>query len=302
VLDAVVQEIDLATGLVVFQWDSLDHVPVTQSQQPLPAKGHPFDYFHVNSIQQAADGTLVVSARNTWAAYDLDRRSGNVIWTLGGKGSSFKMENGASFAFQHDVRVRPGEFMTLTAFDDGAGPPAVHAQSRAITLRIDRRQRTAKLVRADTHYPALLANYEGDTQRLEDGGDFVGWGEQPYFTEFDRSGRIVLDGRFVDANSSYRVFRFPWRGTPDTPPSVAGSVSGPRMTVYASWNGATEVRTWRVLGGTSPSTLRWVTTSARQGFETQIAVTSQPYVAVQALGADGRVLGTSKVIRTGAGA
>jgi hypothetical protein len=223
-----------------------------------------------------------------------------VIWTLGGKGSSFKMGTGASFAFQHDVRVRSAGAIVLTAFDDGAGPPTVHAQSRAITLRVDRRRRTAKLVRENKHSPALLANYEGDTQLLEDGDEFVGWGQQPYFTEFDRSGRVVLDGRFVDTNSSYRVFRFRWRGSPSTPPAVFASVSGPRTTVFASWNGATEVRAWRVLGGARPRALRSIGSATRRGFETQVAVASEPYIAVQALAEDGRVLGTSKVIRTDA--
>ncbi len=34
VFDAVVQEIDIPTGLVIFQWDSLDHVPLTASYRP----------------------------------------------------------------------------------------------------------------------------------------------------------------------------------------------------------------------------------------------------------------------------
>ncbi len=37
VLDSVVQEIDIPTGLVLFQWDSLDHVPLTDSRRALPA-------------------------------------------------------------------------------------------------------------------------------------------------------------------------------------------------------------------------------------------------------------------------
>jgi hypothetical protein len=300
VLDAVVQEIDIRTGLVLFQWDSLDHVPVTDSQEPLPASGQPFDYFHVNSIQQTADGNLIVSARNTWAAYEIDRRSGQVIWTLGGRRSSFRMGSGAAFAFQHDVRLRSDDGRMVTAFDDGAGPPTVHAQSRAITLRLDRRRGIAELVGENKHSPALLANYEGDAQLLSNGDEFVGWGQQPYFTEFDPQGRVVYDGRFVDNNSSYRVYRLPWRGTPRTPPAVSTSPRGARIMVYASWNGATDVAAWRVLAGASAGALRAAGTAARRGFETRITVASAPYVAVQALAGDSRVLGVSKVIRTGA--
>jgi hypothetical protein len=302
VLDAVVQEIDLATGLVLFQWDSLDHVPVTQSEEPLPAPGQPFGYFHLNSIQQTARGELIISARNTWAAYDIDGRTGQVIWTLGGKRSSFKMGPGTSFAFQHDVRARSRDGTIVTAFDDGAGPPTVHNQSRAITLRLDRRRGTAELIRQDEHSPSLLANYEGNAQLLDDGDEFVGWGQQPYFTEFDPSGHVVFDGRFVDGNSSYRVFRLPWRGTPWIPPALAAAPAGAQMNVYASWNGATDVTAWRVLGGASSDRLRALGTAAKQGFETRIQVASAPYVCVQALSGDGRVLGSSKVLRTGASA
>jgi hypothetical protein len=302
VLDAVVQEIDINTGLVLFQWDSLDHVPVDQSEEPLPEAGQPFDYFHVNSIQETPDGNLLVSARNTWAAYDIDARTGQVLWTLGGKHSSFKMGRGAAFAFQHDVRVRSDDGTVVTVFDDGAGPPTVHSQSRAITLRLDHRRRTATLMRQSAHSPGLLANYEGNTQLLDGGDQFVGWGQQPYFTEFDPSGHVVFDGHFVDANSSYRVFRFPWVGTPKTPPSIAASSTGGRAVVYASWNGATEVSAWRVLGGSSRDSMRSLGTARKQGFETQISVASAPYVCVQALSAKGRVLGTSKVVPIGASA
>jgi hypothetical protein len=300
VLDAVVQEVDVHTGLVLFQWDSLDHVPLADTHEPAPAAGQPLDYFHVNSIQQAPDGDLVVSARNTWAAYWLDHRSGRVVWTLGGKQSSFRMGPGTAFAFQHDVRVRAGDDETVTVFDDGAGPPAVHAQSRAITLRLDRRRMTAKLVAQDVHSPALLSNYEGDMQVLSNGHHFVGWGQQPYFTEFDPAGHIVYDGRFVDTNSSYRVFQLPWRGTPATPPAIAASTSGQVTTVFASWNGATDVAAWRVLGGKATSGLHVLRTVPREGFETQIQIGSEPYVAVQALTATGRVLATSKVMPAGA--
>ena len=122
VLDSVVQEIDIPTGLVLFQWDSLDHVPLTESESAFPAgTRHPYDYFHVNSIQQDTDGNLIVSGRNTWAAYKIDHTTGAVIWRLGGKRSSFRMGPGTRFAFQHDVRVHPGNLVTV--FDDGAGPP-----------------------------------------------------------------------------------------------------------------------------------------------------------------------------------
>ncbi len=70
------------------------------------------------------------------------------------------------------------------------------------------------------------------------------------------------------------------------------------MSVYASWNGATEVASWRVLAGPSPSQLAPVASAAKSGFETTIATPGpEPYVAVQALNSAGAVLGTSSTIK-----
>ena len=297
VFDSVVQEIDVKTGLVLYQWDSLDHVPLTDSYQPLPgAAGAPYDYFHINSLQQQPDGELLISARNTWAAYDVDPNTGAIVWSLGGKSSSYRLGSGVTFAFQHDVRLHTEGDPTVTLFDDGAGPPKVHAQSRGITVRLDDKAKTATLVSEDLHSPALAASFEGNVQPLPNGDEFLGWGQQPYFTEFDGQGQMLFDGRFVDANSSYRAYRYPWTGTPIGSPSVAATNAGNTTNVYVSWNGATQVASWLVLAGSSPEALRAVVTAAQQGFETQIPVAAQPYVAVQALDSAGRALATSTVV------
>jgi arylsulfotransferase ASST len=297
VLDAVIQEIDVKTGLLLFQWDSLDHVPLQASYLGLPAPSQAFDYFHVNSVHADPDGSLIASSRNTWAAYKISRQDGHVIWTLGGKHSSFAMGPGASFAFQHDVRVEAPADARVTVFDDGAGPPSVHAQSRALELRLDTTHHTATVAADFTHSPSLLSHYEGGVEPLADGDDFVGWGEQPYFTEFTADGRMVFDARFAQPNTTYRAFRFAWSATPHTRPSVAMSVKGRTSTVYASWNGATNVSAWRVLTGASAKTLGVAGTFPRVTFETQMRVVRRTYVAVQALDASGRVLGSSATTR-----
>jgi Arylsulfotransferase (ASST) len=297
VLDSVVQEIDIKTGLVLYQWDSLDHVPLSDSYQSLPkSSGSPFDYFHINSVQQASGGDLIISGRNTSAAYAIDKDTGAIDWTLGGKHSSFKLGAGVQFAYQHDVRVHTRGNPNVTLFDDGGGPPRVHADSRAIRVRINGKEKTATLVAQDLHAPALTASFEGNVQALHGGDEFVGWGQQPYFSEFDSTGQMVFDGRFVGDNSSYRAYRYPWTGTPTTRPDVAAVAGGSTTNVYASWNGATQVSSWRVLAGPSAGTLQAVVTARRQGFETQIPIPSQPYVAVQALNRAGRVLATSATV------
>ena len=297
VLDSVVQEIDIPTGNVLYEWDSLDHVGLAESHQPAPANpNHPWDYFHINSVQQDTDGNLVISSRDAWAAFKIDHATGAVIWQLGGRNSTFTMGRNAQFVFQHDVRVHPGGLVTV--FDDGAGPPAVHHASRGETLRLDFTRHTATLVGQDVHpQPSLLAFYEGNDQLLPGGDQLVGWGQQPYLTEFDARGHVVFDARFVGANSTYRAYRFGWTGTPATPPAVASAVHGGHTTVYASWNGATALARWRVLAGARPTGLKGVGGGARGNFEATIALHGRErFVAVQALDARGHVLATSHVI------
>jgi hypothetical protein len=297
VLDSVVQEIDIKTGLVIYQWDSLDHVPLADTYEEMPkSSSGPFDYFHVNSVQVQQNGDLLIGARNTWAAYDINHETGAVIWTLGGRNSSYKLSSNAVFAFQHDVRLHTDTDPTVTLFDDGGGPPRVHAESRAITVRLNSSGKTATLVSQNQHSPALAAAFEGNVEELTNGDEFVGWGQQPYFSEYDSKGQLVFDGRFVDSNSSYRAYRFPWIATPAAPPAVYVSSAGNTANVYVSWNGATQVASWRVMAGSAADALQAVATATKQGFETQIAIASQPYVSVQALDAAGHMLATSSVV------
>ena len=307
VLDSVAQEIDLPTGLVLFQWDSLDHVPLTAGYTPIPnppkkgkpappnGSGDPFDYFHINSVGLDLDGNVIISGRNTWAVYKVNHRTAATIWTLGGKSSSFKLGPGVSFAFQHDVRVRAAGDEILTMFDDGAGPPYVHSQSRALKLRLDLRHMTASVLSQRDHSPPLLSSYEGDDQQLPGLDEFVGWGEQPFFSQYNAKGNLVFEGRFVDSNISYRAFRFPWNGIPSTPPSVASTLYRGKMTVYVSWNGATDVAGWRVFGGSVPFQLPAVASAPKRGFETAITARARGYIAVAALDARGHTLARTPV-------
>jgi hypothetical protein len=297
VLDAVAQEIDIPTGLVLFQWDSLDHVPTSDSHQPAPGvAGHPWDYFHINSIQEDGGGHLIISSRDMWAVYKLSHQTGQIMWALGGKHSSFKMGRNTTFAFQHDARLRAGN--TISIFDDGAGPPVVHKESRGLSLRLDIKHMTASVVRQDMHRPKLLAAYEGNVQRLPNGDDLLGWGQQPFVTEFNSHGQMVFDARFVGANSTYRAYRFTWSATPAAAPDAATRTRHGRTTVYASWNGATRVARWRVLAGSAPNALKPVASARKRTFETAIRLTHrEAYVAVQPLDSRGRALSTSRAIK-----
>jgi hypothetical protein len=288
--EGVVQEVDIATGRVLFEWHSADHVDPSESFEALPKDtSTPWDYFHVNSIDPDGTGRLLVSARNTHAVYEIRKSDGKILWRLGGKQSDFRLGPGARFAWQHDARRRPDG--TIMLFDNAASDPG-KARSKVLVLRLDEGRRTATLVRSYRRSTPLLSTSQGNAQLLPDGHVFVGWGSKPFATEFDRAGDVLFDLRFgVGRVDSYRAFRFPWTGLPTTRPAVALRPAGDRTTVYASWNGATEVTRWRILAGDDASHLASFTTVAKDGFETKATVSSMAATfAVEALAADGSVL------------
>ncbi|HWK26684.1 MAG TPA: arylsulfotransferase family protein [Solirubrobacter sp.] len=288
VVDAVIQEIDIPTGLVLFEWHSLGNIGFDESHRPVPEHGGTWDYVHPNSVALDADGDFVLSARLTSAVYKIDRATGRIVWRLGGTKSDFKFGPGARFDYQHDARPQPDG--TLTLFDNSRR--GVRTRSRALTLRLD--GGTATLVSALTHPLGVLSATQGSTQRLPNGGTFAGWGSQRYFTEHDAAGAVVFAGAFARGNDTYRAYRFPWDGRPVTPPTLTATRARDRVHARMSWNGATGVAGWELWAGPSPTALARVKGAPRAGFETAIsALTGEPYVAVKALDAAGAVLGVS---------
>ncbi len=297
-MDAVVQEIDIKTGLVLLEWHALDHIPLTESFFKTNAKGFVYDPYHLNSISLDPDGNLILSVRNTWAVYKINRSTGAIMWTLGSNQSTFKRGAGVSTVFQHDALRQPDG--SLTMFDDGGGPPTVRA-GRAIRVSLNTANNTASLVRQYTHTPALKTNFEGNAQVLPNGDVFVGWGQQPYFSEFNSSGKMLFDARFTSNTSSYRAYRMGWSGQPNTVPNIAAAPNNDGTTeVWASWNGATTVSSWRVLAGPSAGSLTPEASGRWGGFETGIAAnTGMPVFEMQALGSKGQVLATSGTVSVG---
>ncbi len=294
-IDSAVQEYDLDTGKLLYSWDALKHIPLSDSYASLPTNGFPWDAYHVNSIQLVGHGQLLVSMRNTWAAYLVNMRTGQIRWTLGGKRSSFTLGHGAGFEWQHDVgSPNPS---TVTLFDDhccqitgGGTYVSPTGASRGLTLKLNQADHTAAVTAEYSHGKSFDSEYMGNTQLLPGGGAFVGWGSQPNLTEYGRGGDVLLDVVLPKPDLSYRATLEQWVGVPTYPPAAAARRSGGRTTVYASWNGATKVAGWRVFAGGSP-----VATVAKSGFETAIPVHSAAAMfTVQAIDAKGHVLGGSR--------
>src|SRR5829696_3761350 len=303
VWQAIVQELDIESGKVLFEWHSLEHVGLEETYATVSQDGRPgLDYFHANSIEVDHDNNLLVSARQTFTVYKIDRNTGEIIWRLGGKKSDFEMGPGTRFSFQHDARRhRDG---TISIFDNGTTvfhdtvPEAIE-ESRGIVLELDERKMSASLLREYTHPDKQYADAAGNMQQLPNHNVFIGWGRALLFSEFSKDGQLLFDARLPSPNRSYRYFRFQWSGHPtDRPAAVAERTSEEELEVYASWNGATEVSSWEVLAGPRPEQLEPLGSVARNGFETALSVQSpHPYVGVRAKDRSGRVLGTTEPVK-----
>jgi hypothetical protein len=295
VLDGIVQEIDIESGEVLFEWHSLDHIGLEESlYEPPPDLNAAFDYFHINSIDPIPGGYLIISARRTCAVYKVDRKTGEVVWRLGGEQSDFDMGYGTRTDWQHDARRHSDG--TITIFDNGGVQKDV--QSRGIVVEVDEDDMSATLVGEYTHPNKILAATQGNLQVLPNGNVFVGWGSEPSYSEFGPDGKLLYDASFPSQVESYRAFRFPWKGQPEDRPAVVAE-AGPddKVTIYVSWNGATEVDTWQMLAGGNPDQLEPAGSGPRKGFETAVTLyTNEPYVAVEAKDSSGRVLGTSEAV------
>jgi Arylsulfotransferase (ASST) len=293
VIGSVIQELQIPSARVLFDWRSLDHVALAESYQRI---GPRFDYFHANSIGLTADGNLLVCARNTWAAYKIDRHSGRVMWRLGGKKSDFHMGKGTFFAWQHDARSHQGDRL-ISIFDNGASP-AVERQSRGLLIALDHRRNRATLRGAFTHRPPVLAHYTGNLQVLGNDNVLVGWGSGPYFTEFGPDGSVRFDAKMARGGQTYRALRFPWSGRPRKRPTLVAVNGIGSLALYASWNGATEIVRWQLLTGASPSSLRPEAAVPKTGFETLLTpFATSGYAVAVALDGAGLPLGRSAALR-----
>ena len=311
IYDGLFQEIDIATGELIFEWRASDHVPLNSTFKTFVGNGNDrdaaFDYFHINSVAKDHEGNYIVSARHTHSITCIHHETGAIIWTLGGKLNDFTSDGSdTSFSWQHDARWHGNN--TLTLFDNAASsnidPSAV---SRGMTIDLDIPGRTATLRAAYYHPQDMKAVSQGSMQILPNGNVFIGWGHSAAFTEFRPNGTLLCNvhfgasawftfGRVV----SYRTLKGSWMGQPRTVPDA--EVEGKH--VYVSWNGATEVVAWR-LEVWDGGNLREMTFKPRgefekTGFETDIELPDDiqdEYFRLVALDWEGKELGISGVIQ-----
>lgn len=297
ITEGVAEEIDVASGRVLWEWNSLARVPPSESVVAPPQDpAQPFDYFHINSVDESPSGrTILVSARNTSAIYAIDRATGRIRWRLGGRRSDFAIARAARFGLQHDARFLGKGRIGL--FDNG--PEQTTPPSSGEIVALDRRRRRARLVRRFVQPQRKWARTQGSMQRLPGGGAMVGWGSLGRFSRFGPAGELLFDAHLPEGYHTYRAFMGRWRGDPLQPPALAAQAAGRRTIVYASWNGSTEVESWQVLAGPRPGRLEPVGPPAEwAGLETAISrPTRAAFVAVRALDGRGRPLARSAPLR-----
>jgi Arylsulfotransferase (ASST) len=313
IYDGVFQEIDIATGNLLFEWHTSHHLPLNTSYSTLQGRGKdrslPWDPYHINSIDKDAAGNYLLSMRHTQALYSVDGTTGQILWTLGGKMNEFTdVSDGQAtdFSWQHDARWRDDH--TITLFDNNAngflGPTT---QSRGMLLDLDVQNRVVALRAAYFHPDGIRAHSQGNMQILPESGNvFVGWGHCGAYTEFSPDGEVLCDTHYAPSNwfqlsnmFSYRVYKSSWVGNPLTNPRAA--VLGDL--VYVSWNGATEVVAWRLelWDGSDLNEMNFMPSLIveKHDFETQIVLPKDPpnaYFRVVALDNQHKVLGRTEVL------
>lgn len=291
-------------GKLLFAWNALTDVRLSDSHVPDPGANSIWDYFHGNGITQAPDGNLLVSGRNTWGIYEINDHRGtpgfdHVYWQVGAKHDSRLPE---PWCYQHDISgLGHGVY---SVYDDGGTGPGCMPHStqhpaRGLIFTVDtsRRPVRVKLVRAYTHSPPIDTAFTGSTQILDNGDALIDWADHPEITEYDSTaGQVKMDLSL--SGWSYRGYRFGWDGQPTQSPALAAQTTTSTTNLWASWNGSTEVAAWRILGGPDASHLAPIGSPvSKTGFETAMSVSGHyASLAVQALNAQGGVLMTSEPI------
>ncbi|GES66242.1 hypothetical protein ATEIFO6365_0013021000 [Aspergillus terreus] len=299
VQDALFYEIDVKTNEVLFRWSTVEHVsqmPLSYSELPINGKGvnktEPYEYPHLNSVAKYGDSYLV-SSRYMCTIFMVNK-DGDVDWRLHGqKGGDFSLMTEASFCFQHDSRISEQTDDSITLHmhnNENADITTPTTITTGLTLRLDMKTKRVSVVGKvwDAEDP-VYAESQGSFQALENGHIFMQHGAVPKLEEYDENGAVVMRAYFGYEGEiqSYRGYRFPWTGRPKSQPSVAACPENGKTAVYVSWNGATDVQSWKVLAGSEKDKLRVVRTAVRNGFETRIAVDDAKMVMVQAVGGVG---------------
>jgi hypothetical protein len=278
VIDLVIRELDQEHN-IVFEWNSRDHFAITDTFASLT--DDLVDYSHGNAIEEDIDGNFLLSNRHMSEITKINRQTGAIIWRLGGKNNEFTFVNETTlpdiggFSYQHDIRRLANGHITLfdnanQFIDEGL------RGSRGVEYEIDEVSKVVTMTQEFRTTPETYSTFMGNVQRLPNGNTLVGWGggvppdrNQPIaVTEFAPDGEVILELGYTDTfHLTYRGFKYPWQGFPTSAPVLIVVTDTVASKLYYSWNGATEVVSYTVLGGQTPQNLSAITQQPKSDFE-----------------------------------
>ncbi|KAH8601831.1 ASST-domain-containing protein [Bisporella sp. PMI_857] len=315
IVDSRFQELNIETGEVLYEWSSLDHVDPSEGYLKLnPGQAgagynssDAWDYFHINSVDKDAEGNYLISARDANAAYKINGTTGEIIWQLSGKSTSFKLGHGVEFAFQHHARFvsksQDGKKEVISLYDNSAhGTENGHGNevhfykySRGKIIEVDTEKWEARLIQAFNPPDNLLSKSQGSTQLLPNGNALVNWGSEGAVTEFKSDGTPIfhayLDSGYLGIGvENYRGFRYNWTGIPNEAPAIVALQDEETATtsIYVSWNGDTRTRRWRFYEVNSEGHRSFLGERKRESFETVLKLDQVEVNKVQAEALDAR--------------
>ena len=273
-----------------------------------------WDYFHINSVDKDLEGSYLISARDANAIYKINGTTGNLIWRLGGKHSNFTLGEQVEFSFQHHAQYlsRNGQKEVISLYDNSAhgtengGGHEVHLYpySRGKIVEVNTESWEAKIVQAFHPPDNLLSKSQGSTQVLPGGNVLVNWGSSGALTEFLPNGTAIFHTYFDSGAlgvgvENYRGFRFNWTGLPYEAPAIVSLKNETSTSVYVSWNGDTETKTWSFYGSTRGGKVTFLGEKKRTSFETVFVVHDElEIVKAEAVGKHGRVLASTDVVKS----
>ena len=313
-----IQEFDTSTWQTSWEWNSKGHIWLNEStyaETPIEKRCDSshlgWDFIHCNSIDKNAEGDYFLSCRHSNTIYKISHKDGSILWRFGGLMSDFD-QGGLVFGRQHNIRVR-GENSTHTiisfldnAKGQDAAPPS-HDFSRGLLIALDEKSMKSTVLKEINHPDLDYSPKRGNYQALPNDNVFMGWSTKALHSEHTPDGKMVMQARMLAGwLGSYRNYKFPFVGQPLSLPTVHSAAYGiegrdaARTVLHVSWNGATEVETWRFYKTTGNGNVRKLLGDRRRsGFETMIEVEGYAsYIIAEGLDKNGEVLGTSATFKT----
>lgn len=211
ILSAIVQE--QKDGKVIFDWVSSDYpklFDICIEKCPAPGKTD-MDYVHINSVAvDPSDNNLVLSLASPHTVIKINRKSGDIMWTLSGLGDDFNVAPEYRMTRQHDAHLENGE---LVIFDNNysvikkiSSVPDKKDKARILRFKLD--EKNKQVLDAKSVPLNITAQYMGSAQGLKEDRYFVGCGsaESCAAKMQDATGQEILKMTVKYPYTAYRAY------------------------------------------------------------------------------------------------